>query len=318
MYRFGGSVPEGGKADDTNRRLWVFVGDSSGTGGGSWGIQSTNGGSVNVMDTFSFASNGLGAFCDSTGLVIGGSGTSGTDNIFTSDQRVFTPGVLTYNQPSGTWTNVTSSTNTNVTLAKASNQDWSAASRDGGQAVCVDYLYSYNYVVALGGYEQKNGSAPQLADMGQIKVYDFVNHVWFRQKASGDIPPKRSAFCAVSSSYHKSQYMRPAQDIFVYGGSDENGNALSDMYILSLPAYRWFKVNVTSPAKMHHACVMSPVPDLMIASGGFDKADSWTKDTAWPRGLGVFNLSSLQWQSEISSGWPYEQPTVIKKWYFSG
>lgn len=316
LYRFGGSVPKGGKADDSNRRLWVFLQDDN--GGGSWGIETSQDLGASVLDTFSFSSNALGAYCQSEGLVIGGSGTPGTDTIFTGDQRVFTPGVLSYTRSGRTWVNTSSTPSAD--RATGSNQDWSAAARDGGQAICASYAPA-PLTLVLGGYEkgQAATSVPALADMGQIKIYNFVNQTWLRQKASGDVPPKRSAFCAVSA--WSGFYNNSTQDIYVYGGRGENGDALSDMYVLTLPAYRWFKLNVTSPARMYHACAKASSSDVFFASGGFDdKQQAWTKDEAWPRGLGVFNMSSLAWQTEFGnqSYHQYNPPEAVKSWYRKG
>ena len=98
------------------------------------------------------------------------------------------------------------------------------------------------------------------------------------------------------------------------------------VYILSLPAFHWFKANYTTPSQRYrHKCVA--VGNQMIALGGMDptqptansRANSWN-GTADPmlQGISVFNLTLLQDQHFFqanASG--YIPPGAITSYYAS-
>lgn len=107
----------------------------------------------------------------------------------------------------------------------------------------------------------------------------------------------------------------------MYGGIGEDGQVLDDMYILSFPGFHWFKVPAKSTPRAYHACVA--YQGSLLVSGGLSVDGDWAAKDAWPQGLGLFNMSSLTWQSSISgadgsytSG--YTAPKMVDDWYTAG
>lgn len=142
----------------------------------------------------SLTANAQNTYCGSTGVYIGGSTTSSTDvhSQRTSADRKFSSDVLQFSYSTGGWRK------SNITAQ--SSPYASAALRDSGQAVCVVAQAPgyYHIVPTFGGFVSENGS-PRLANMSTIHMYDPTRDAWYAQTASGDIPPKRSNFCAVNA-----------------------------------------------------------------------------------------------------------------------
>lgn len=97
------------------------------------------------------------------------------------------------------------------------------------------------------------------------------------------------------------------------------------MYVLSFPGFHWFKVPVQSTPRTHHAC--TAYGSSMIVSGGLAADGDWTTKDVWPQGLGIFNMSSLQWQTAVTGPqinyqsnyrYSYTPSKNISDWYING
>jgi hypothetical protein len=104
-----------------------------------------------------------------------------------------------------------------------------------------------------------------------------------------------------------------------FGSGDANRETLGDLWVLSLPAFRWFKADVEVFPRANHACALAG-DRQMISVGGLSFAHSrgYSEDyrDPWPNGIGVLDISSLQWQSHYThdlSG--YSTPEVVQAWY---
>jgi hypothetical protein len=112
---------------------------------------------------------------------------------------------------------------------------------------------------------------------------------------------------------------------FLYGGitSSPSTSTYNDMYVLSLPGFVFFKI--TAPAatrRADHTCVLVGKRQ-MLSIGGTDGSlgfpGSLTNKDPWKQGLGVFDLTSLQWTSRYDPDPPnYESPAMVKDWYAQG
>ncbi|EHL02086.1 hypothetical protein M7I_2041 [Glarea lozoyensis 74030] len=108
---------------------------------------------------------------------------------------------------------------------------------------------------------------------------------------------------------------------FVLGGSDPNffnneATDLQNVYILSLPAFRWFKTPVVVPARAGANCHV--VRNQMLTYGGWDPttSSSYASADSWTYGLGIFDTSSLTWGTAFNgSAEVYGTPEVVKRWY---
>ncbi|KAF2831505.1 hypothetical protein CC86DRAFT_443172 [Ophiobolus disseminans] len=86
-------------------------------------------------------------------------------------------------------------------------------------------------LVYFGGVETLSGGYVGY----QVQVFDIANSRWYTQTATGDVPRPRRGFCSgVVWAKDKSSY-----NIYIYGGISSDGTAVGDVYILSLPSFRW-------------------------------------------------------------------------------
>lgn len=122
-----------------------------------------------------------------------------------------------------------------------------------------------------------------------------------------------------------------APNRFLYGGTGKigiNGNisltqyidftALDEVYVLSLPAFAWFKADYPAQhPRIRHTC--HSFGRQMLSIGGQDPTNEYN-DTFTPdpfsQGLGIFDLTNLRWSDRYNAdAEPYETPAVVKAWY---
>ena len=95
----------------------------------------------------------------------------------------------------------------------------------------------------------------------------------------------------------------------------------ADVYILSLPSFRWFKASNPSGGPRAYPTCHSDRSNQMIIVGGFDYTyDSilpsiWNEDP-WTNGIAVFDMTTLQWKESFeASADPYVSPDMVKQFY---
>ncbi|KAF2820057.1 hypothetical protein CC86DRAFT_245247, partial [Ophiobolus disseminans] len=147
-----------------------------------------------------------------------------------------------------------------------------------------------------------------------IWIYDISLKKWYQQIATGDIPEARSRFCgAVAWPDDKSSY-----NIYLYGGLHQNGSALSDVYVLSLPAFVWVKLYSDSTKWGHHSmtCDIVNGTQMIVMGGTFPL----TTECDAPETLGQHNVdlgtlidSTKIWQPFNQNNPPYRVPDVLVK-----
>ncbi|KAI1087586.1 hypothetical protein F5B19DRAFT_62672, partial [Rostrohypoxylon terebratum] len=106
-----------------------------------------------------------------------------------------------------------------------------------------------------------------------IFIYDISSDTWYTQNAIGDIPNPRSQFCAgVSAAPDDSSFQ-----VTIHGGLDsERFIAYNDVYVLTIPSFRWIKINDSgnpdllnsdsTGRTLHHCDVWNETQ--LIVSGG--------------------------------------------------
>ncbi|KAL8689147.1 MAG: hypothetical protein Q9218_005119 [Villophora microphyllina] len=93
-------------------------------------------------------------------------------------------------------------------------------------------------LIAFGGY--LNLFNATLYDMSLTYVYDVESGEWFNITTTGDVPSDRSEMCSVISASPDDS----SSQITSYGGYDiHNGSAYDDVYVLTIPAFQWIKIN---------------------------------------------------------------------------
>lgn len=123
--------------------------------------------------------------------------------------------------------------------------------------------------------------------------------------------------------------MRDADNLFsfIYGGStnqswdwsNPDADTFLTTYALSLPAFRWFKSNSTTPVRRAcHTCQLIG-NGQMISIGGYQVSDHGQFGAApdpWLNGIGVFDMSAFAWADWYNAAAePYSQPAVVKHYY---
>jgi hypothetical protein len=104
-------------------------------------------------------------------------------------------------------------------------------------------------------------------------------------------------------------------DSFLYGGENPKTGTSGMIHILSLPAFRWFKADVTSPGRIHHACAVAGNRQ-MISTGGIGSEWDWEEQDPWRHSLGVFDMTDLEWKDRFDpDADDYQTPKMIRDWY---
>jgi hypothetical protein len=146
--------------------------------------------------------------------------------------------------------------------------------------------------------------------METVSVFDVKSKKWYLQKTTGDIPPQLTEFCSVLASAEDGS----SHNIYIYGGYDGlkyNSNPSDDVYILSLPSFKWVKAykGTNTHSRSGHQCI-KVYPDQMLAVGG-QHVDS---THCLEGGVIVnFNLNTLKFEDEYDpKTWSaYMVPEVV-------
>lgn len=131
--------------------------------------------------------------------------------------------------------------------------------------------------------------------MKTIDIYDVASGNWYQQETSSDPPPILSMGCAVvQAAPDKSSF-----NIYHYGGysgEDSRDDFNDDVWILSLPSFKWVKglSGDDLHARAGHRCV-TPYPDQMMVVGGFTPLVGTSIDCVAGGVIQVLNLTSLEW-----------------------
>jgi hypothetical protein len=149
--------------------------------------------------------------------------------------------------------------------------------------------------------------------METVSVFDVESKIWYLQNTTGDIPPQLTEFCSVLASAADGS----SHNIYIYGGYDGleyNANPSDDVYILSLPSFRWVKAytGTNTHSRSGHECI-KVYPDQMLAVGG-QHVDS---THCLEGGVIVnFNLNTLRFEDDYDpTKWSkYKVPDLVTKW----
>ena len=92
-------------------------------------------------------------------------------------------------------------------------------------------------------------------------------------------------------------------------------NAADELFVLSLPAFRWFKADYRSLSpRTKHQC--QAVHSQMVLIGGLNPASSNQSMDPWVQGIGVFDMTSLEWKASFEAKAAlYKSPDVVRQYY---
>jgi hypothetical protein len=114
--------------------------------------------------------------------------------------------------------------------------------------------------------------------------------------------------------------------IFIYGGSvigtatyaeEQQSNIdLTEVSILSMPSFRWYKTNLNpTSSRYRHSCEIVGQRQMVVIGGltAGVKYENISTDP-WAQGLGIFDLTNLEWMSSYdASAKAYQTPNLVKE-----
>ncbi|KAF7524962.1 hypothetical protein PCG10_005313 [Penicillium crustosum] len=148
--------------------------------------------------------------------------------------------------------------------------------------------------------------------METVSVFDVKSRTWYLQNTTGDIPPQLTEFCSVLASAADGS----SHNIYIYGGYDGldlSANPSDDVYILSLPSFKWIKAynGTNTHSRSGHRCI-KVYPDQMLAVGG-----QHVDPTRCLEGGVIvnFNLNTLSFEDKYDpTTWSeYKVPDIVTK-----
>lgn len=178
--------------------------------------------------------------------------------------------------------------------------------------------------------------------MDRIMVYDIQSTTWyvpwsirwytqertlnsqtrFNVTANGDIPNPRSEFCSVASASPDDSSFQ----ITIYGGwSLFEGRAFDDVYVLSIPSFRWVKVDDKATNKEAQlpgqigrkgmTCQIYGDRQMLVLGGGVNmgqnQVNGQTCNTSYPA-IRLLDTTTLAWLDQYNSVVePYGVPQVV-------
>ncbi|CAH0051758.1 unnamed protein product, partial [Clonostachys solani] len=292
LYRWGGQLSNGLQYAEGDKPYLFSVLPGSGGGGGlSWTKSPIP--DANQLTGSNMAS----ASCGDTGFMYGGYAYKATMYAESDDTR-YISGMLMYNTTTQAWKNSTTEIN-------IPGRTYSA-----GKGMCLPGFLNHSMVAVMGGTDLETS---QYRAFTNFTFYDPQLDRWYYQKTTNP-PSPMDDFCTVGIQSTHGTY-----EIFLYGGIDQSGKVSSDIWVLSLPLFRWFRytLNASEP-RSNHACAIAGKRQ-MISVGGIDQTNSsaaWTSQDPWYNTLGVFDLADLKWKDVYDPNLgDYNTPTEIWSYY---
>ncbi|KAF4954315.1 hypothetical protein FGADI_5338 [Fusarium gaditjirri] len=304
IYSWGGQGSYKNTSAAGDHHLYAFEADD---GKGNWLVHDPE--DDTLFSSLYRTVRGAYATCHGVGYYLGGYGERRTDNRFIDGSYVERPldGLLTYNFTTQRWTNESTKALDYAT--------WS------GRGTCIPSIGASGLLVFMGGAKVKmpafrNASEP--VSFTNIIIFDPASKEWYYQQTSGVSPDPRIDFCSVGVQGQNNTY-----EIFIYGGWNmwnDKTKAFGDVWVLSLPAFKWFKADTDGPKRGMHGCALIGKRQ-MVSIGGNDwgKDEGWRDKDPWTQGIGILDLPSMAWSNEYDAdAEDYESPKVVKDWYTNG
>ena len=95
-----------------------------------------------------------------------------------------------------------------------------------------------------------------------------------------------------------------------------NDKDYEDVFVLSLPAFNWFRASGTSAKRAWHRCDLIGKRQMIVIGGAEPTAALGATPDPWTHGLGIFDMTELSWSNSYNaSAQPYEQPSIVKQFY---
>ncbi|KAI0893125.1 hypothetical protein F4806DRAFT_210603 [Annulohypoxylon nitens] len=304
LYPYAGLI--GSDSDDINNSLWSFN-----TTNDVWRLVQVQGGKI----SFSNNSDGVYASDPSTGTSFY---TGGWDMAFNGTNNG-TVEFQSFNADSPQWVFETTTTGIQgPNILKGAM----VYLRKGQSGVLLAFG---GYQTAYPGTESATWEWDQ-RPLSDIYIYDTFSNIWYLQEATGDIPSLRTDFCAgVSAAPDDSSFQ-----ITIHGGWDRfKGQALNDVYVLSIPSFRWIKIDNNhnpdlhggseSPGRTRPKCDIWNNTQLIISGGlvtlNTGSTTDWTIlnercNHTYPP-FKVLDTSTYTWRTNFDPSLEYSVPDAV-------
>ncbi|KAF2493487.1 hypothetical protein BU16DRAFT_81154 [Lophium mytilinum] len=231
-----------------------------------------------------------------------------------------------------------------IDLANATSNNISTAAisgdgpRVGGGLQYIADVGEKGILVAIGGQlspqnvstsTSTNGHLLSLDTVDVFDISSYVDHpetngTWYNQTTTGEIPEPRIDFCVVAasaldnSSHHMCVIPQPIvvqadpNKRYLYGGRNTiTGVPYDDIYVLSLPAFIWTKINFGASPRWGHDCHVVGNRQLLTVGG-----NTTNEQCDWEiKGVAILDMSTITWGSVYNAFAPeYLVPTPVTKW----
>ncbi|RAL03140.1 uncharacterized protein BO80DRAFT_491913 [Aspergillus ibericus CBS 121593] len=212
-------------------------------------------------------------------------GTAGADVQIVS-------GLLTLDQSTLTWSSLSTEEMSNYGTIGA------------GYVNILEDVGDEGLLVSFGGYKYPTNDSYH-NPMEYITLYDIANQTWYTQQSTGDIPSWRMAGCSITVAAAD----RSSFSIYDFGGMGATtANSDGDVYVLSLPSFRWIRVNEGSSIREKHTCNLLG-NHTMIVVGGTIPTDSSEYEPKpvncdsgqFENGIAIFNLNNHTWLTDYNA-----------------
>ncbi|KAI9763894.1 MAG: hypothetical protein M1840_009006 [Geoglossum simile] len=284
---------------ETPQYIWAFSPD--GNGGGSW--REEYGSKDPLWNTFTRPGQAMIAASPSKGYSLGGTETPPDPK---AQESWAVSGMVTLDFANTTWDNIT-------TIGAYSQNGFGFS----GGGHYIPTFGRAGILVFLGGQAPPSAqppSTPALRPMENITIFDIFHQKWYSLNATGDIPQQRMDFCITGQTWNRSD----SYEIYIYGGWTgqrglSNNPDSSNVYILSIPQFRWFRAVSFAPPRAGSSCQVIGERQ-MLSVGGWDPTATNFSTPADPLtyGLGVFDMMELQWTSGYNaSAGAYKRPEPV-------
>ncbi|RPB29667.1 hypothetical protein L211DRAFT_32788 [Terfezia boudieri ATCC MYA-4762] len=144
----------------------------------------------------------------------------------------------------------------------------------------LDRVGDEGVLIALAG-KSKNNNLEAYRPMDEMWLYDIATSQWMQQKATGDIPSVRTRSCSV---------LVPAPDlssyqIYMFSGATTGDVRILDMYVLSVPAFIWTKIDLKNYSNQwgigDMACALYEDRQFIIVPGEVNVSTSANENDTW-------------------------------------
>lgn len=149
--------------------------------------------------------------------------------------------------------------------------------------------------------------------MDTIYIYDIASTRWYTQTATGEVPPSRRRFCAGASwAADQSSY-----NIYLYGGLGFGANysGFDDVYILTLPSFKWINWwEGSNPPNPHNSLTCNVVNkgQMLVIGGTFPLTDACDSAPTWgTHNMDLGKLSGKSWNNYELNITSYSVPPEV-------